>query len=362
MNEIIQQDNQNSNVAIFSPQSLMSLQSFAQAMSSGVATLPAHLQGNPSDCMAIAMQAIQWNMNPYAVAQKTFVVGGVLGYEAQLVNAVISTRGPLIGRIEYDWFGPWDKIIGKFQIKVSDKDKSKRKEYRVPGWRLADEEGIGIKVWATLRGENKPRELTLLLAQARTRNSTLWADDPRQQLAYLAVKRWARLYCPEVILGVYTPDELEERQEKEINPMPAAGHVDIRTMDESPVNEPQDTVQKYYEQRDVWATEFRQRIEDAQSTEVTTELRQEVEGKKEFAGIDLYTELKGKVVQRHHRLNAVARIEKMINDLPQPDQPEASAKFIAVENAINAVKVHLGDLYDGYCVTMADMKPEYIGA
>ena len=42
-----------------------------------------------------------------------------------------------------------------------------------------------------------------MLAQARTRNSTLWADDPRQQLAYLAVKRWARLYCPEVILGVY---------------------------------------------------------------------------------------------------------------------------------------------------------------
>lgn len=49
-----------------------------------------------------------------------------------------------------------------------------------------------------------------MLAQARTRNSTLWADDPRQQLAYLAVKRWARLYCPEVILGVYTIDELEK--------------------------------------------------------------------------------------------------------------------------------------------------------
>lgn len=51
-----------------------------------------------------------------------------------------------------------------------------------------------------------------MLAQARTRNSTLWADDPRQQLAYLAVKRWARLYCPEVILGVYTIDELERRK------------------------------------------------------------------------------------------------------------------------------------------------------
>jgi hypothetical protein len=34
----------------------------------------------------------------------------------------------------------------------------------------------------------------------------------RQQLAYLAVKRWARLYCPDVILGVYTADEVDERE------------------------------------------------------------------------------------------------------------------------------------------------------
>jgi hypothetical protein len=35
-------------------------------------------------------------------------------------------------------------------------------------------------------------------------------ERPRQQLAYLAVKRWARLYCPDVILGVYTADEIDE--------------------------------------------------------------------------------------------------------------------------------------------------------
>jgi hypothetical protein len=48
------------------------------------------------------------------------------------------------------------------------------------------------------------------MSQATVRNSTLWASDPKQQLAYLAVKRWARLYCPDVILGVYTPDELQQ--------------------------------------------------------------------------------------------------------------------------------------------------------
>ncbi|MCE1610325.1 recombinase RecT [Enterobacter ludwigii] len=156
--------------------------------------------------------------------------------------------------------------------------------------------------------------------------------------------------------------EMVWQKEKDITPVASADRVDIQAMDESPVIEPQDTVQKYYEERDVWADDFRQQIEDAQSTEVTTELRQEVETKKEYAGIDLYTELKGKVVQRHHHLTAVSRIKKMINELPKPDQPEAAAKFMAVENTLNAVKVHLGDLYDGYCTTLADMKPEYIGA
>ena len=55
------------------------------------------------------------------------------------------------------------------------------------------------------------------------RNSPLWKSAPKQQLAYLAVKYWARLYCPEVILGVYSTDELEptKRTIKDITPTDA---------------------------------------------------------------------------------------------------------------------------------------------
>ena len=58
-------------------------------------------------------------MNPFAVAQKTHVVNGTLGYEAQLVNAVISTMSPTKDRINYEWFGPWERVIGKFVEKTS---------------------------------------------------------------------------------------------------------------------------------------------------------------------------------------------------------------------------------------------------
>lgn len=177
---------------------------FAELMATGKATIPAELR-NVGDCLAITMQAMNWKMNPFSVAQKTFFISGKIGYEAQLVAAAIGGSGAVTGAFQFEWFGPWEKVVGKFEIKKGEKG-----EYRVPGWKLADEEGIGIRCWATLRGEDEPRVLELLLAQARTRNSTLWADDPKQQLAYLAQKRWARLYAPGVILGVYTPDELEQ--------------------------------------------------------------------------------------------------------------------------------------------------------
>ncbi|MCV5532933.1 recombinase RecT, partial [Escherichia coli] len=77
--------------AIFNVQALTQLQAVAGLMAQAAVTVPEHLRGNPADCMAIIMQAMQWGMNSYAVAQKTHLVNGVLGYEAQLVNAVISS-------------------------------------------------------------------------------------------------------------------------------------------------------------------------------------------------------------------------------------------------------------------------------
>lgn len=179
----------------------------AEIMASGKSTLPQHFRGSPGDCMAVVMQSVTWKMNPFAVAQKTHVVNGTLGYESQLVHAVITSSGVLTkDDFDYEFFGPWEKVIGKFDIRKGDKG-----EYRVPGWALKDEDGCGVRIKATIRATGKEKVLEVLLAQARTRNSTLWADDPKQQLAYLGVKKWARLHTPGIILGVYTPDEFEQQ-------------------------------------------------------------------------------------------------------------------------------------------------------
>lgn len=202
---------------VFSPSAMQQLNQVAGLMASSVCTVPKHLQGNQGDCFAIALQAMQWGMNPFAVAQKTHLVQGTLGYEAQLVNAVITTMAPTKGRLKFEWFGDWSRVVGNFK-----ELEGKNGKYRKLNSTMADEKGCGVRVYATLQGEDEPRILELLLTQAGVRNSTLWADDPKQQLAYLAIKRWSRLYCPDVIMGVYSADELETLPaEKEINPAPA---------------------------------------------------------------------------------------------------------------------------------------------
>ncbi|HHU9799941.1 TPA: RecT family recombinase [Escherichia coli] len=185
--------------AIFSPEGMNQLVRFAELMSQSKATVPKHLEGKPADCLAVTMQAAQWGMNPFAVAQKTHVVNGMLGYEAQLVNAVVSSSSLLATRLNYRWSGDWSNVNGKT-------DKSPN---------------LTVTVSAVLKGEAEPRELTISMAQAGVRNSPLWEQDPRQQLAYLCTKRWARLHAPDVLLGVYTPDELQEtapRVERDITP------------------------------------------------------------------------------------------------------------------------------------------------
>ncbi len=189
---------------ILDQQAMASIEHFATLMSSGTMTVPKHLKSK-ADCMAITMQAMQWQLNPFVVAQKTFEIGGKLGYEAQLVNAVAMSCGALKTAPDFEFIGDWSKVLGKFKIMPG---KEGGKPYAASAWQDSDEAGLGVKVTAVLRGETTPRELTLMLVQCFPRFSTQWATDPQQQITYTAVRKFIRRYAPGALLGVYTPDEL----------------------------------------------------------------------------------------------------------------------------------------------------------
>lgn len=189
--------------------SMDSMMRVADLMASSKVTIPAHLRNSPGDCMAVVMQAMQWGMNPFSIAQKTHLSqGGALGYEAQLVNAVIVASGAIKDQPEFEFIGNWSKILGKVEERKSEKGG----KYYVPTYIKADEDGLGVICSATLRGESNPRSITVMLSQCYPRFSTQWATDPQQQITYVAVRKFGRRYAPGAILGVYTPEELDGSQ------------------------------------------------------------------------------------------------------------------------------------------------------
>ena len=159
------------------PQTLAEVVKFAEVMCRADIALPKHLRGNAGACMAVAMQALEWQLSPFAVASKSYAVNGAIAYEAQLIAAVVNTRSGIKGRLKYRF------------------------------------DGEGAALTCTVTGTLDGEECVYTsptIGSITTKNSPLWKADPQQQLGYFSARSWARRHCPEVILGVYDRDEAEE--------------------------------------------------------------------------------------------------------------------------------------------------------
>ena len=143
--------------------------------------MPVHVRGRWGIGCRIAANAYQWRMDPFAIADQTYVVNNRLGYMSQLIHALINRNAPLMHRLECHYIGEGQerqcKVVGQF-ISGDERD------YTTP--KLKD-----IKI----------------------KNSPLWAGDVDQQLWYFGVRAWGRKWVPEVMLGVYTKEELESDPE-----------------------------------------------------------------------------------------------------------------------------------------------------
>lgn len=179
----------------------------AEMMAKGRVSVPNHLKDNPSDCLAVVIQAMHWDMNPYVVARKSNVSkSGTLDYDGQLIASVVATRAPIIGLPRYEHHGDWSKVRGKFETV---KGKDGKGDWNKATYTNADEQGLFVRVSVHLKGEAEPRTMDVFMDQCQPRFSTQWATDPEQQICYAAIRKWARRNTPNVILGVYAEDEME---------------------------------------------------------------------------------------------------------------------------------------------------------
>lgn len=144
---------------------------------SGECIRPA-FRNNVGACLALALQAWRDGGDPFAYANHAYIVNNQIAYEAKLVQAIVTTRAPLKGRLRTTYTG----------------EGAKRR----------------CKVIGYLRGDDEPFEYeSPEVGTIKVKNSPLWQADPDQQLHYFSVRSWARRHVPEVLLGIYTPEEVQ---------------------------------------------------------------------------------------------------------------------------------------------------------
>lgn len=150
---------------------------FAKMMSVAKGAVPKHLRGEPGMCLAVCVQATNWRMDPFAVANKSYFVSDRIAFEAQLVQAVIEQRAPIKGRIEGEYTGEGQTRQCHLRVELIENGK----------------------------------EITYIspeIGKIKTKNSPLWTADPDQQLWYYSARAMCRRHFPDVLLGVYAQDEL----------------------------------------------------------------------------------------------------------------------------------------------------------
>lgn len=177
-----------------------SVSALAQMMSKMGDAVPKHLQGKAGPCAGVIMQAVHWEMDPFVVANKSYLVNGRIAFEAQLIHAVINRRAPITSIIRPIYEGEGDTRTCTISAKV--------------------------------KGEEEPIEWKSPEFQdIQPKNSPLWKTKPDVQLFYNTVRDWCRMYFPDVILGVYTNDELIDTPEmKNVTPQEKGGNTHFQKL------------------------------------------------------------------------------------------------------------------------------------
>ncbi len=153
----------------------------AAAMLAKTSMIPQNYQGKPEDCFIAVEMAARMNTNPLFIMQNLYVVKGKPSWSGQACMAMIQNCG---------------KFTAVKHVYVGTEGTPSRGCY-VTAVRVADGEIVnGTKV-------------TMAMAQAEgwTSNSK-WKNMPEQMLGYRAAAFFARMYCPEAMMGLQTCEEV----------------------------------------------------------------------------------------------------------------------------------------------------------
>lgn len=158
----------------------------AYQMAQGLAQstlVPQTFQNNPSNCLIALEQSNRLGISPMAVMQNLYIVQGKPSFSSSFVIGLINASG------KYDM---------ELQFDEEEKD---GKTYACTCWTTLDGRKVnGIKItmdMADKEGWSK-------------KNGSKWITMPQVMLRYRAASFFARMNCPELSIGLYTKEELDD--------------------------------------------------------------------------------------------------------------------------------------------------------
>ncbi len=177
--------------------------------------VPAVFQGKPANCAVALQMAFRMRVDPMMLMQNMYIIKGRPGIEAKLAIALINSRGPFKGPVQWRFDGEGD---GRTCYAYAVHAKTGEKCEASVSWAMVKAEG-----WLTKDGSK-------------------WRTMPEIMFQYRSAMFLGRLYCPEVLLGLPSADELHDteievegtailrRPDRPIIPMPQAREpIDVGT-------------------------------------------------------------------------------------------------------------------------------------
>ena len=157
----------------------------AANMLSQTSIIPATYQGKPQDCFVALEMATRMGVSPLVVMQNMYVVKGKPAWAGQACTMFINSCG---------------KFAGVKHVYTGEKGTDSRGCY-VTATRISD----GVQVNGV--------EVTIAMAKAEGWTSnTKWRNMPELMLAYRASAFFARVHCPEALMGVQLVDEIYDTE------------------------------------------------------------------------------------------------------------------------------------------------------
>lgn len=188
MNEIIKQEDIGAGLNLFDSGAFEQMAVIASKMAES-SLVPQTLRGKTeqetaANCFRVVEQAQRWKLSPFAVMDSASVVHGKLMWEGKLIAAAINST--LKTRLRYEYSGSGD---GRTVVVSGELD------------------GVSVDVSGSVKDWKT------------TGNGSPWKPSQYDQmLAYRGAREWARRHSPEIILGVYAPDEFETKQPRNVTP------------------------------------------------------------------------------------------------------------------------------------------------